>query len=287
MVRRWTAAVTAVLAVLALACEGGTEGGPPSRPPGSPRPGLPSSIAALGDSITTGFGSCLVLAACQRNSWATGGSTRVDSLYRRLLEANPSIRGHAHNLASNGARAADLAGQARDAVRAGVDYVTVLVGANDACRSRVEDMTEVATFREQLDRALRVIREERPRAQVLVLSIPDLYRLWEIGHTDPRAVRAWGNRICPALLANATSTAEADQTRRSTFRARIDAYNRELAAACRAYGSRCRHDGGAVHRVRFSLDMVNQVDYFHPDTDGQNELARVAWRASGLARRTD
>ncbi|ROT33212.1 GDSL-type esterase/lipase family protein [Micromonospora sp. HM5-17] len=287
MARRWTAAVTAVLAAVALACEGGAEGGRPPRPPDSPRPGLPSSIAALGDSITTGFGSCLVLAACQHNSWATGRSTRVDSLYRRLLEVNPAIRGNVRNVATNGARVGDLVAQARTAVRAEADYVTVLVGANDACRNRVEEMTEVATFRDRLDQALRVVREGRPRAQILVLSIPDLYRLWEVGHTEERVVRAWGNRICPTLLANATSTAEADRTRRSTFRARIDAYNRELSAACRAYGSRCRYDGGAVHRVRFSLDMVNHLDYFHPDVEGQRRLAEVAWRASGLARRAD
>ncbi|MEE6259125.1 SGNH/GDSL hydrolase family protein [Plantactinospora sonchi] len=287
MASRWTATVTAVLAALALACEGGAEGGQPPAPPGSPRPGLPSSMAALGDSITAGFGSCLTLAACQRNSWATGSSSRVDSLYRRLLEANPAIRGNARNEASGGARVGGLADQAADAVRRKADYVTVLIGANDACRSRIEDMTEVETFRAGLDRALRVVKEGRPRAQILVVSIPDLYRLWEIGHGDSRAVRAWGNRICPALLANPTSTAEADRTRRSTFRARIDAYNKELSAACRAYGSRCRYDGGAVHRVRFSLDMVNRLDYFHPNVDGQNKLAEVAWRASGLARRAD
>ncbi|MEO3744611.1 GDSL-type esterase/lipase family protein [Plantactinospora sp. B5E13] len=287
MVSRWTAAITAVLAIFALACEGGAEGGQPPPPPDSPRPGLPSSIAALGDSITTGFGSCLTLAACQRNSWATGSSSRVDSIYRRLLEANPAIRGNVRNEASNGARVGALADQAADAVRRKADYVTVLVGANDACRTRIEDMTEVRTFRESLDRGLRVLKEGRPRAQVLVVSIPDLYRLWEIGHDDERAVRAWGNRICPSLLANPTSTAEVDKTRRSTFRARIDAYNKELSAACRAYGSRCRYDGGAVHRVRFSLDMVNRLDYFHPNVDGQNKLAEVAWRASGLARRAD
>jgi len=287
MSRRWTAAVTAVLAVFALACDGGEGGGggQPDPPPASPRPGLPSSIAALGDSITAGFGSCLTLATCQRNSWSTGDGVRVDSLYRRLREANPAIRGNAHNEAAGGARVAALSGQATGAVRARVDYVTVLIGANDACRGGIEDMTSVAAFRDSLDRGLGVLKRGLPRAQVLVVSIPDLHRLWEVGHTDDRAVRAWRNRVCPALLANATSTEPADRTRRSTFRARIDAYNKELSAACRAYGSRCRYDGGAAHRVRFGLDLVNRLDYFHPNVDGQNKLAEVTWAASGLAAR--
>jgi hypothetical protein len=112
---------------------------------------------------------------------------------------------------------------------------------------------------------------------VLVASVPDLNRLWEIGHTEERAVRAWNKGICQSLLANPTSTASADVSRRSAVAKRVDAYNSQLAAACRAYGSRCLHDGGAVHEVRFSLDMINRVDWFHPDTDGQRKLAEVTY----------
>lgn len=239
-------------------------------------------MAALGDSISTGFGTCLVLGNCQRNSWSTGDGLRVDSHYRRLLEANPAIRGNGHNQAASGARARQLADQANGAVAAQADYVTVLIGGNDACRGRIEEMTEVTDFRAEVDRALAVLKKGRPKARVLVVSIPDLYRLWEIGHAESQVVRVWNRGICPALLANPTSTAAADVNRRSVFRARIDAYNKELAAACRAYGSRCRHDGGAVHRVRFSLDMLNRLDYFHPDVDGQGKLAEVTWGASGF-----
>jgi lysophospholipase L1-like esterase len=239
-------------------------------------------MAALGDSITTGFGTFLLLASCQRNSWSTGDGQRVDSHYRRLLDRDPGLRGKAYNHAAPGARAAALAEQAKAAVRDRADYVTVLIGANDACRGDVDDMTPVATFRAEVDRGLRVLREGRPKARVLVVSIPDLHRLWEIGHTDERAVRAWRHGICPALLADATSTSPEATARRAAVRKRIDAYNAELRAACREYGSRCRHDGGAVHRVRFTLDQVNSLDWFHPNVAGQNRLAEVTWRAAGF-----
>ncbi len=286
MPRRWTTTITAFLAILALACEGSGGSGGSSPASSTPsHPGRTTTIVALGDSITAGFGSCLSLAACQRNSWSTGDGLRVNSLYRRLLESDPTIRGNAHNQAVAGARVAALTDQAAGAVRAKADYVTVLIGANDVCRSRVEEMTSVADFRAGLDRALAVLRDKLPRARVFVVSIPDLHRLWAVGHTDSRAVRIWSHGICPALLANAASMADADVTRRSAFQARVKAYNGELAAACRAYGSRCRYDGGAAHRVRFSLNMVNRLDYFHPNVDGQNKLAEVAWAASGLAGR--
>ncbi|HET8683614.1 MAG TPA: SGNH/GDSL hydrolase family protein, partial [Micromonosporaceae bacterium] len=60
-------------------------------------------------------------------------------------------------------------------------------------------------------------------------------------------------------------------------RDRVAAYNRELAGACRAYGSRCRYDGGAAHKVAFTIEMLNPLDYFHPDADGQDTLASVTY----------
>ncbi|MER7460804.1 GDSL-type esterase/lipase family protein [Micromonospora sp. NPDC126480] len=280
MPRRWVTAVACLLALVALACESGGEAAP--RPTGSAAPGA-GGIAALGDSITAGLGSCLLLTACQRNSWSTGNSLRVDSHYRRLLDQDPAVRGRAYNHARAGARAEGLAAQAERAVQDRPDRVTVLIGANDVCRGGVEAMTPVSTFRSQVDRGLRVLRKKRPKARVLVVSIPDLYRLWEIGHTDERAVRAWRRGICPALLTNPTSTDPLDRARRATVRERVDAYNAQLAAACKAYGSRCRYDSGALHRVRFTLELVNTLDWFHPNAAGQDRIAEVTWRAWGRA----
>jgi lysophospholipase L1-like esterase len=235
-------------------------------------------MAALGDSLTSGFGSCLTLAVCARNSWSTGGGTQVDSHYLRIRAGNRAIAGHHRNFAVPGARASGLAGQAATAVREKkVEYVTVLIGANDACRRKLAEMTPVTTFRRQVDAALATLKKGLPRARVLVASIPDLYRLWQIGHTNRNAVRAWSVGICPSLLADPTSTDEADADRRKAVRDRIDDYDRALAAACRAYGRHCRYDGGAVHRVRFDLSLVNHLDYFHPSVAGQNKLASVTY----------
>jgi lysophospholipase L1-like esterase len=285
MPRRWTTAFLALVAVFVLACEEGERPGrpPPDDPPRPPSADLPSSMAAIGDSISTGFASCLSLSRCTRNSWSTGDGLRVDSHYRRLTEANPDLRRHAHNHAKAGARVSALPDQARAAVNSEAQYVTVLIGANDACRDQIEDMTSAADFRASVDEAFGVLKKGLPKSRILVASIPDVYRLWEIGHRDAAAVETWNLGVCPALLADPTSTAQADVRRRAVFRKRIDAYNDHLAAACRRYGSRCRHDGGAVHQVQFSLDMVSRLDYFHPNVTGLNELADVTWNASGYA----
>jgi lysophospholipase L1-like esterase len=267
-----------VAALVALACkEGGASADPEPSSGSTPRGDLPSSMAALGDSVTSGFGTCLALVKCHRNSWSTGESARVDSHYRRIKDDNSAIDGRGYNYSVPGARASGLTAQARQAVQSKVEYVTVLIGANDACRAMVGDMTPVESFRSSVDEALAVLKKGLPKARVLVVSVPDLNRLWEIGHADKSAVKAWSNGICPALLANPTSTAKADADRRAAVGKRVDAYNSQLAAACKAYGKRCVYDGGAVHKVRFTLDMLNRLDYFHPDTEGQHKLAEVTF----------
>jgi lysophospholipase L1-like esterase len=281
MPRRWAAAVAVLLTLVASACKDpGAAGqpGPTGTPPAVPRGDLPSSMVSLGDSLTAGYGACLAPVACPRNSWATGDGTLVNSHYRRILAGNPAIGGHARNVAVPGATVADLPGQAAAATQSTVDYVTVLIGGNDACRAAgIDAMTPVPAFRAELDRALATLKAGLPRARLLVVSIPDVYRLWEVGHTRKFVTELWAHGVCPPLLANATSTAPADAARRQRFRERIDAYDGQLAQACAAYGPRCRFDGGAAHGVAFGLDLLSALDFFHPSAAGQNELARVTY----------
>lgn len=283
--RRWHLAVLALLSVMALACEGGGGAGADpaptksrTKPPATGNSAYPGSMAALGDSITAGVGSCLAYLACVRNSWATGTGEDVDSHYQRILAKNPKIKGHAYNFAVPGAEASGLAAQATRAVDARVSYVTVLIGANDACAGSVEGMTSVARFREGVDRGLNRLKKGLPKARVLVVSVPDLYRLWQVGRDDAEVVRVWrAGGVCPSMLTDPASTAAADEKRRRAVRDRIDAYDGELRAACEKYGSRCRWDDGAVHDVRFSIDLLNTFDFFHPNLKGQNKLADVTW----------
>ncbi|GAA4963343.1 SGNH/GDSL hydrolase family protein [Actinoplanes utahensis] len=279
MIRRWHVAVLAALAVFALACDGAGNAKPsPTKTSGKPATGYPASMVALGDSITAGLGSCLAYVACARNSWSTGNNSAIESHYERILGKNKKIKGKGENLADPGAEADALATQARRAVDRKPEYVTILIGANDACARDVSGMTPVATFREEIDEGLARLKKGLPKARVLMVSIPDLYRLWQVGRKSSKAVEMWGRTgICPSMLAAPTSTAPADQQRREKVRDRVDAYNSQLQKACKAYGTKCRWDGGAAHRVDFDLGMVSQFDYFHPNAEGQKELAEVVY----------
>jgi hypothetical protein len=66
-----------------------------------------------------------------------------------LLSRSPAISGHAANLAVSGAKMAAGPTQAGN-LPSDVQYVTILLGANDLCTSSISTMTSTATFESQL-----------------------------------------------------------------------------------------------------------------------------------------
>ncbi|MGN9840253.1 GDSL-type esterase/lipase family protein [Nonomuraea sp. H19] len=235
---------------------------------------VPEIMAALGDSITTGFNACGWYVSCVSRSWSAGDHQEVTSHYLRLQRLSGTLHKHNLNFAAPGSTSADLLGQVRQAVAAKADYVTILVGAQDACTRTEQAMTPVQTYRRRMDAALAELRAGMPRARVLIASIPDLRRLWQVGKGNPLARTFWTlGRICPTMLADPISTKRADTERRARVRARVMAYNRAAAEACAAYGPACHTDGGAVFAYPFTLDHVSKWDYFHPSAAGQRVLA--------------
>jgi lysophospholipase L1-like esterase len=200
----------------------------------------------------------------------------------RIESINPSINGQVHNDARSSAKAVDLPAQAQAAVGQRVQYVTVLVGANDVCARTESGMTSTATFSAQVEQTLTILSSGLPNAQVLVSSIPDLNRLWEVGRKSVLARSVWSvGGICQAMLKNPRSNADSDNARRGRVRQRVMDYNAVLQTACRRHAN-CRYDNGAVFSYRFTLNELSKWDYFHPNEAGQSALARVTW-ASGFA----
>ncbi|MER6219044.1 SGNH/GDSL hydrolase family protein [Streptomyces sp. 900105755] len=237
----------------------------------------PASIAAVGDSITRGFDACTVLSDCPEVSWATGTSEQVDSLAVRLL-GRAQAADHSWNYAETGARMADLPGQMADAAVRRPQLVTVMVGANDACRTSVRAMTSVADFRSEFEDALATLRKALPKTQVYVASVPNLKRLWSEGRTNPLGKQVWKLGICPSMLSDADNLTSAATLRRDKVQQRVEDYNTVLREVC-AKDRRCRFDGGAVYAYRFGTGQLSHWDWFHPSTDGQSKLAAIAYRA--------
>ncbi|MEU2544553.1 SGNH/GDSL hydrolase family protein [Streptomyces roseolus] len=286
-----TAVVGAVLAVAALAgCtsaapDPGSTAAPARKATPTPTPtptpasrwdASPASVAAVGDSVTRAFDACSLLADCPEASWATGTDPAVNSLALRLLGAD-RMAGNSWNLARSGARVAALPEQMARAAAERPGLVTVMIGANDACRPTPAGMTPVADFRRSFEAALARLRKDAPEARVYVASVPDLRRLWDTGRADPMVRRVWELGVCGSMLADPLDLGAAAERRRTAVRDRVVAYNEVLAEVCAA-DELCRYDGGAVFGFRFDTSLLSTWDWFHPSRDGQARLAELAYR---------
>jgi lysophospholipase L1-like esterase len=241
----------------------------------------PSSIASTGDSITRAFNTGGVpFTDSTGNSWSTGTNSTVMSHYSRILPNHPPISGQNFNDAVTGAQMVDLNSQVQSAVTQGAAYVTVLLGANDACTDTEAQMTPVATYRAQFQTAMNTLATGLPNARIFVLSVPNVYNLWFILKDDSSARSTWSLfGICQSLLANPTSTAQADVDRRNRVKQRVIDYNTQLAEVC-ATNIHCKFDNNAAFNTDFVPSDVSTRDYFHPTIAGQAKIANVSYGAT-------
>ena len=264
-------ALTAVVAAAALVA-----GGLFVATPASAAPPLPTRMAALGDSITQASVTCTILILCPANSWSTGSTASVASHASRLKALGASTL-TVYNDAVPSSSSSALQGQAARAVAQGAQYVTVEIGANDACTKNVGSMTPTATFAAYVQAALSTLAASSAKPEIFVASIPNLMRLWDINKTSIAARLAWALLgECDSMLAKPTSTAPADVQRRAAVQQRVNEFNAALQSVC---GStpKCRYDGGAVANYAFSKSEITTIDYFHPSLAGQKAFAALTW----------
>ena len=255
--------------------------------------GPPTAIDALGDSITRGYDSqgsgCGALADCPANSWATGTNSGVNSYYARVKALNPAVvlaqpiksSTEGGNDAKTGAKMGELTAQAEKAIAAPnkPDLVLVLLGANDVCTSTEPGMTSVASFKASFISGMNKLSSGLPNARIAIASIPNVYNLWKVLHTNLAAQLTWGLAgICQSLLASPTSTSKADEERRLRVKTRNEEFNAVLKEVCATY-IHCHYDGGAAFKVEFASGEVSTLDYFHPNTNGQAKAAATEFSA--------
>ncbi len=242
-------------------------------------PPLPSSIAAVGDSITQAASTGGSLGTdYPANSWSTGTNSTVNSHYLRLLALNLGISGKNYNRSVSGAKMADLNGQMQTAAALQPDYLTVLIGGNDLCTDTAAQMTSVSAFRSQFETAMATLASGSPNTNIYLSSVPNVYHLWELFKGNGWARFIWSlGGVCQSLLANPTSTNQTDVARRAAVAQRNLDYNTQLEQVCAQY-VRCLWDGNIAYTTVFTSSDVSG-DYFHPSTSGQAKLAAVSWGA--------
>jgi lysophospholipase L1-like esterase len=268
---KWIVPCASALVLLAAPASSGIASAASAAPSG-----LPSRVAALGDSITTAWGSGGSTSDNLPASWATGTDASVDSHLLRLRALGATIPdANVQNLAKPGIKVTNTstgitvtAGQ----IDTNTDYVMIEVGSADLCASDVTtpaDLTPAATFGARIADALHTLNTRTPNAKIFIASIPNWYQEWQVVNTKPHPDYA-----CPLLYA-----AGADTTTRNAVRDTTDAYNTQLQNACAA-AHNCRYDNGAAHAITFTTSDVSTTDWFHPSTSGQAKLAAATWPTS-------
>lgn len=244
-----------------------------AQPPAS---SSPASMAALGDSITRALAVGGERGDNSRHSWSTGDhpGDGITSHYERLTKLGPAITGRNYNNAVSGSTARSLAGQATTAVHQNVQYVTILIGANDLCASTASEMTSETEFASHINAALATLDRGLPQARIFVGSIPDLYQLWKTFDGNAEVRKVWSGGTCASML----SAGNTEEQRQLVVEREL-AFNRILAQACFRYEN-CRWDNNAVYDFKFSATDVSELDYFHPSLEGQAQLADLTWQAS-------
>jgi lysophospholipase L1-like esterase len=236
---------------------------------------FPDSMAATGASATRAALTCEAR-DCSANSWVTGTNPDVNSIYLRIRAVHPAIEGNAYNDAVGGEKMSDLDDQFEVVIEQRVQLVVVDMGGNDVCRQSEGSVTSPESFRADFEAAMARLLERRPNTRIAVVSIPSTFHLWDILHTDARAVETWNrNSTCQSMLANPTSTARADVERRARVNERQVELNAILGLVCARYAN-CRYDGGAAFEFAFEPADVGR-DYFHPSLQGQASAAAAMW----------
>jgi len=235
-------------------------------------------MGALGDSITsgvnsTGWGSQI------EHSWATGNHSdgQVVSHFMRLKNTFQDRVIERHNVARGGAKASGLASQVRDLAGLQPDYVSVLIGANDACGWSEDSSSQISGFKNSVATAMTGLIDLNPDVKILLLPIPNMYGLWEVG-SGMSCQWLWDlTGICSPLLSSARTRAE-----RQAFQARVDRANLKLQEVADEYSENIMFDL-SLAQYQFSAEHISRLDCFHPSGQGQNLVAELSWETGWFA----
>ena len=266
---------------LMAACGGGaaapTSGGTPeSSPPAAKLSGL----IALGHSGLTGENSDPGHPGVEakQNSWATGTAAGLQSVYQRMTAIRPDTAGHVANAAMASASAADLAGQASDALSSvPAPALAIIQTIDDDIRCDGTDAAHVKDFGRSVAAALQAISTASPQTQILIITQPSRPSLELSGMaraiaTNP-AVRAVYTGPGPCGLVDMAGRPIPAHV--AALTAIISAYESEQARVCARFPT-CQTDKGGLASFKRVPSMVSS-DHIHLNLRGQAVLAAAVW----------
>ncbi|HWQ88536.1 MAG TPA: SGNH/GDSL hydrolase family protein [Desulfitobacteriaceae bacterium] len=237
----------------------------------------PLGIIAIGHSGLTGESSDttrLPGMPALENSWATGNSSKVNSVYKRLAAVYPEIVGHVANEAVGGSLVTDLADQARAALQKVPNPQLVIIKTIDNdIRCDGSDQNFIKGFGNAVAEALDVIVKASPDSKILIVSQPGRPATNAAATAvDPNAVaKIEGTGICAMFNPDGSMNKE----HIATLTGIIESYEAEQTRVC-SLVPQCKTDGGAFATY---IDDISRMtpDLGHLTVEGQARLAEIIW----------
>jgi lysophospholipase L1-like esterase len=245
-------------------------------------------------------------------SWSTGLDTfrRVKSHARRIVQLHKQRRKEekdlevdallfkkyvkAKNFALTGSQVEDvmrdqlpelLEWSEKKLGQAAPDYVTLLIGANDLCSNRADEITSTSNYIEDLAYVVDTILTRSPNTRILVSSLPQVQNVRKTladekltgGKVARTCADLWKmTKICKRL------TLEDDPQKNEELALQVKEYfeaTQQMVEQRREmYGDRIRFST-ALSETPIQPNDVS-MDCFHPGPQGQNRLADMTWQAS-------
>jgi hypothetical protein len=121
--------------------------------------------------------------------------------------------------------------------------------------------------------------------KVLVASIPNLYRVWEVGHVNASMVAGWEVRHLPVCWPSPPESEHPGDVAARAQVTRVEDYNALLSGVCGsdAYKSFCKYGGGAVIDYGFALEHLSTWDCVNPTSTDRPNWPGVTWQGGLLA----
>ena len=281
---------------------------------------LPRNMAALGDSITAaafgrftradgthiftllklldlfakaGYSRSAKAFEAREVSWSTGAKLGGHSHLERLTQLNgttiPSL-----NAAVSGARARDLSAQVDNLLewsnnsinQSAPDYVTLLIGANDACGE-----TPPEEFIQEVQKAIEKITQANPKAKIMMAGVPNIEHLREVAVNSPLS-NLPGLKTCQDMWKRhgfcKEMLQEDDPAKRAAIMARLFQYDTDLEALKTQFNAQSADPdqirfAGELTSYRFTDNDI-AIDCFHPNLKGQQIISDLTWQKSWWAK---
>lgn len=231
----------------------------PSEPVPAPPP--PSIWVGLGDSLMTGFNS-EGIGNFVENSFAVGSHansvmTRFSATYGRVVQGKV--------VAYPGAFAIGLPIQTWGVNDPFVDHAVISIGSNDICQSGNGSAVVPA-----LTWTISNLKRKNPNIKTVLLPIPDLAQVYELGKDKPYCQRAWLLGLCPSFLGFWVSDAE-----RAVRSEKIKQVNESIRELSTKFSNVVYAD--SYLSVPFKSSDISEWDCFHPSLEGLDRLAESVY----------